>query len=74
MQCLIHCFKCASLPLHTDGHKMVLVEGIPTVFSWEQIYQFTGEDWIEAEDLELPDSRSAFAITTIPGHLIRTCV
>ena len=26
----------------SDGHKMVLVEGIPTVFSWDSIQQFDG--------------------------------
>ncbi len=26
-----------------DGHKMVLVEGIPTVFSWDSIQQFDGK-------------------------------
>ena len=25
-----------------DGHKLILVEGIPTLFSWENIEQFDG--------------------------------
>ena len=25
-----------------DGHKLILVEGIPTIFSWENIEQFDG--------------------------------
>ena len=56
----------------TDGHKMVLIEGIPTVFSWEHIEQFDGEKWIDAE-FRLTESRSAFTVTTVPGHLIRGC-
>ena len=26
----------------TDGHKLILVEGIPTILSWENIEQFNG--------------------------------
>ena len=26
-----------------DGHKLILVEGIPTLFSWENIEQFDGK-------------------------------
>ena len=26
-----------------DGHKLILVEGIPTIFSWENIEQFDGK-------------------------------
>ena len=26
-----------------DGHKMILVEGIPTVFSWDNIQQYNGK-------------------------------
>jgi hypothetical protein len=33
------CYLC----LIADGHKMVLVEGIPTVFSWDSIQQFDGK-------------------------------
>ena len=51
---------------------MVLIEGIPTVFSWEHIEQFDGEKWIDAE-FRLTESRSAFTVTTVPGHLIRGC-
>lgn len=57
----------------TDGHKMVLIEGIPTVFSWEHIEQFDGKEWRLA-DMRLSQSRSAFAVTTVPGHLIPQCV
>jgi hypothetical protein len=46
----------ASLPFRTDGHKMVLVEGIPTVFSWEHIEQFDGKEW-RSTDLRLSRSR-----------------
>ena len=60
------------LMYRTDGHKMVLIEGIPTVFSWEHIEQFDGQQWINA-DIKLSKSRSAFAVTTIPGHLVRGC-
>ncbi len=56
----------------TDGHKMVLVEGIPTVFSWERIEAFDGTQWTDT-DLQLSGSRSAFAVTTVPGHLVPTC-
>jgi hypothetical protein len=45
-----------SLPFRTDGHKMVLVEGIPTVFSWERIEQFDGKEW-RSTDLRLSRSR-----------------
>jgi len=63
----------ASLTFRTDGHKMVLIEGIPTVFSWERIEQFDGKEW-RATDLRLSRSRSAFAVTSVPGHLISpTC-
>ena len=27
----------------TDGHKLILVEGIPTMFSWENIEMFDGQ-------------------------------
>jgi len=56
----------------TDGHKMVLIEGIPTVFSWEHIEQFDGKKWVDAP-FRLNESRSAFAVTTVPGHLVRGC-
>jgi len=68
--------KWTSLPplmYRTDGHKMVLIEGIPTLFSWEHIEQFDGSKWVNA-DLKLSQSRSAFAVTTIPGHLVRGCL
>ena len=26
-----------------DGHKLILIEGIPTIFSWENIEQFDGK-------------------------------
>ncbi len=55
-----------------DGHKMVMVEGIPTVFSWEHVEQFDGKEWINS-DLRLTKSRSAFAVTNVPGHLIKDC-
>lgn len=61
------------LMYRTDGHKMVMIEGIPTLFSWEHIEQFDGRQWINA-DFKLSQSRSAFAVTTVPGHLIRGCV
>ena len=51
---------------------MVLVEGIPTVFSWERIEQFDGKQWRET-DYRLAHSRSAFTITTVPGHLVPKC-
>lgn len=60
------------LMYRTDGHKMVMIEGIPTLFSWEHIEQFDGKQWINA-DIKLSESRSAFAVTTVPGHLIRGC-
>ena len=25
----------------------MMIEGIPTVFAWERIYQFDGKSWIE---------------------------
>ena len=28
--------------IFTDGHKLILIEGIPTIFSWENIEQFNG--------------------------------
>jgi hypothetical protein len=74
-----------SLPYRTDGHKMVLVEGIPTVFSWERIERFDGTKWVEATDggrgkededetrLKLMRSRSHFTVTTVPGHLVPKC-
>lgn len=60
------------LMYRTDGHKMVMIEGIPTLFSWEHIEQFDGKQWINA-DIKLSESRSAFAVTTVPGHLVRGC-
>ena len=36
-------FLLQQLPL-SDGHKLILVEGIPTIFSWENIEQFDGEN------------------------------
>ena len=62
----------ARLPFRTDGHKMVLVEGIPTIFSWQRVLQFDGQEWVEA-DFALAGSRSAFAVTTVPGHLVPKC-
>jgi hypothetical protein len=35
------CAQTRAVPL-ADGHKMVLVEGIPTVFSWDTIQQYDG--------------------------------
>ena len=60
------------LQYRLDGHKMVLIEGIPTVFSWDHVEQFNGKEWI-ITDLLLSESRSAFTVTTVPGHLIPTC-
>uniref|UniRef100_A0A0K2U3G8 Uncharacterized protein n=2 Tax=Lepeophtheirus salmonis TaxID=72036 RepID=A0A0K2U3G8_LEPSM len=64
--------KLKSLEYKVDGHKMAIVEGIPTMFSWEHIEQFNGVNWVTT-DLRLNHSRSAFAVTTIPGHLVRSC-
>jgi|LakMenE18May11ns_1017448.scaffolds.fasta_scaffold7934073_1 hypothetical protein len=41
-----------------DGHKMVLVEGIPTVFSWDSIQQFDGK-------VENNCALKAFALLTV---------
>lgn len=60
------------LEYNVDGHKMVLVEGIPTVFSWEHIEQFNGKQWV-TKDFRLSHARSAFTVTSIPGHLVRNC-
>ena len=35
-------FKVFRFKTFTDGHKLILVEGIPTIFSWENIEQFNG--------------------------------
>jgi len=53
----------------TDGHKMILIEGVPTLFSWENIQKFDGEKWYQS-DKRLPESRSAFTVTSVPGHLV----
>jgi len=55
-----------------DGHKLILVEGIPTLFSWENVEQFDGKSW-SLQPFRLPQSRSAFTVTSIPGHLVRGC-
>ena len=72
----IYCyFSWKSLPnlmYSTDGHKMILVEGIPTVFGWEHLEQFDGEEW-KVTDFKLTSSRSAFTVTAVPGHLIPNC-
>ena len=34
--------------------------------------QFDGQKWINSE-ISLSQSRSAFAVTTIPGHLVQGC-
>lgn len=62
----------ASTNYKIDGHKLILVEGIPTIFSWENIEQFNGKSW-ELQPFRLPQSRSAFAVTSVPGHLVRGC-
>ena len=31
-------------PSPPDGHKLILVEGIPTMFSWENIEMFDGQN------------------------------
>jgi hypothetical protein len=41
-----------------DGHKMVLVEGIPTVFSWDSIQQFDGK-------VENSSMLKAFSLLTV---------
>ena len=51
---------------------LLFFEGIPTVFSWEHIEQFDGKKWVDAP-FRLNESRSAFAVTTVPGHLVRGC-
>ena len=55
-----------------DGHKMILVEGIPTVFSWQHIEQFNGKEWVVPE-WTLTKSRSAFTVASVPGHFIPNC-
>jgi len=55
-----------------DGHKMILVEGIPTIMSWGNIEQFDGTRW-RLQDFRLKGSRSAFTTTSIPGHLLPLC-
>jgi hypothetical protein len=57
------------LLFRTDGHKMILIEGVPTLFSWENIQKFDGEKWYMS-DQRLPHSRSAFTVTSVPGHLV----
>ena len=42
------------------------------MFSWEHIEQFDGKKWVDAP-FRLNESRSAFAVTTVPGHLVRGC-
>jgi len=61
------------LSYSTDGHKMVLVEGIPTVFGWEHIEQYDGHQWRVNPTFKLTHSRSAFTVTTVPGHLVPGC-
>ena len=61
-----------NLNYRTDGHKMVLVEGIPTVFGWEHLEQYDGDEW-KVTNFKLTQSRSAFTVTTVPGHLIQDC-
>ena len=56
----------------TDGHKMVLVEGIPMVFGWEHLEQYDGDEW-KVINFRLTHSRSAFTVTPVPGHLIPDC-
>jgi len=62
-----------SLNYKIDGHKLILVEGIPTIFSWENIEQFDGKSWV-LQKFRLSQSRSAFTVTTVPGHLVRGCL
>ena len=62
-----------NLSYSTDGHKMVLVEGIPTVFGWEHIEQYDGHQWRVNPTFKLTHSRSAFTVTTVPGHLVPGC-
>lgn len=59
----------SKLLFRTDGHKMILIEGVPTLFSWENIQKFDGEKWYQSEQ-KLADSRSAFTVTSVPGHLV----
>jgi len=56
----------------TDGHKLISIEGVPTVFGWENIQQFDGTRWRMSE-LGLHHSRSAFAVASVPGHLLPVC-
>ena len=68
-------FRWETLPdlkYRTDGHKMVLVEGIPTVFGWEHLEQYNGNEW-RVPNFRLTYSRSAFTVTSVPGHLIPDC-
>jgi len=64
--------KLPSLNYKIDGHKLILVEGIPTIFSWENIEQFDGKLW-KLQQFRLSQSRSAFTVTSVPGHLVRGC-
>lgn len=60
------------LNYQVDGHKLVLVEGVPTMFSWENIEMFDGKAWV-LQPLRLSSSRSAFAVASVPGHLLPHC-
>jgi len=61
-----------SLNYKIDGHKLILVEGIPTMFSWENIEMFDGKSWV-LQPHRLSSSRSAFTVTSVPGHLLPQC-
>ena len=85
----IYFIACIRFPIFSDGHKLMLVEGVPTIFSWENIEQFDGK-WIFPLDIFVPfdyagkswtlqkfrlsQSRSAFTMTSVPGHLVRGCL
>jgi len=60
------------LNYNIDGHKLMLVEGVPTMFSWENIEMFDGQSWI-LQPFRLSESRSAFTVTSVPGHLVTGC-
>lgn len=64
--------KLPDLNYNIDGHKLILVEGIPTMFSWENIEMFDGDSWV-LQPFRLPESRSAFTVTSVPGHLVPGC-
>ena len=59
------------LNYQVDGHKLVLVEGVPTMFSWENIEMFDGQEPVTCHQEERVCSKICFSFFL--DGLVKVC-